>query len=455
MKVSGGWYPGRVSFDPSGKKALVLGRGTSRLGHGSERSERAEAYGESSHRLARQTGVAKHSRFMAKQAAGTGVLLLFILTLAHGSAVAWAEASKAQLPSAKQIEKSVRRGLDFLLRVQNSDGSWGSPHRTKDLNIFAPVPGAHHAFRTAVTAMCVEALIEVGVTAKDAKARAALDRGEQWLLKNLPAVRRAESTAIYNVWTHAYGIQALVAMHRRADSNAARREQIRQVILTQIDLLRRYESVDGGWGYYDFRVGSQRPASSSTSFVTATVLIAFRRAKDIGLDIPNDLLDRGIASINRQRKNDFSYAYGEYLKLQPMMPINRPAGSLGRSQACNLALRVWGDETITSSVLTNWLDRLIVRNEWLSFGRKRPIPHESWFQVAGYFFYYGHYYAALCLDELERQPAKKYQDHLAAILLPLQERDGSWWDFPLYNYHQQYGTAFALMSLSRCRNADP
>jgi hypothetical protein len=45
-----------------------------------------------------------------------------------------------------------------------------------------------------------------------------------------------------------------------------------------------------------------------------------------------------------------------------------------------------------------------------------------------------------------------YQDHLARILLGHQERDGSWWDYPFYNYHQQYGTAFALMSLQHCRN---
>src|SRR5207247_2139012 len=177
--------------------------------------------------------------------------------------------------------------------------------------------------------------------------------------------------------------------------------------------------------------------------------------KNIGVEIPEDVLNRGIASINRQRKNDHSYLYGEYLHWQPMMPINRPGGSLGRSQACNLALRLWGDKTITDGILTNWLERLVVRNEWLSFGRKRPIPHESWFQVAGYFFYYGHYYAAVCSQQLEEHNARKYQDYLAAILMPLQEKDGSWWDFPLYNYHQQYGTAFALMTLARCRQPSP
>ena len=47
------------------------------------------------------------------------------------------------------------------------------------------------------------------------------------------------------------------------------------------------------------------------------------------------------------------------------------------------------------------------------------------------------------------------QDHLARILMPLQEADGSWWDYPFYDYHQGWGTAFAMMSLWRCRKASP
>ena len=185
------------------------------------------------------------------------------------------------------------------------------------------------------------------------------------------------------------------------------------------------------------------------------MLVAFHTAKKNGVEIPENLVHSGVASIQRQRKNDNTYAYDQALRMRPMMGINRPGGSLGRSQACNLALRLWGDRTITDSVITHWLDRLVARNDWLSFGRKRPVPHESWFMVAGYFFYYGHYYAALCLEQLSAVQARPYQDDLAGILLPLQEKDGSWWDYPLYNYHQQYGTAFALMSLARCRRSTP
>ena len=194
---------------------------------------------------------------------------------------------------AKVLETSIQRGLDFLIGYQNSDGSWGNPTRTKGLNIYAPVPGAHHAFRTATTAMCIMALIESGSETLETKR--SLTRAEQWLLTYLPRLRRATPTAIYNVWGHAYSIQALVRMHRHHDDEAMR-ERLVELIESQFDLLDRYESVDGGWGYYDFRLGTKKPASSSISFVNATVLIAFYDAKSIGVEPPKKNVDKAIAA---------------------------------------------------------------------------------------------------------------------------------------------------------------
>ena len=138
------------------------------------------------------------------------------------------------------------------------------------------------------------------------------------------------------------------------------------------------------------------------------------------------------------------------MKYRPRSGINRPAGSLGRSHACNYALQIWGDASVTDDVHKICLDRLIERNGWLDIARKRPMPHESWFAVAGYFFYYGHLYAAFCVDTLSPSDQAEYQRQLAKIIVPLQEKDGSWWDFPFYDYHQQYGTAMALLTLKRC-----
>ncbi len=122
------------------------------------------------------------------------------------------------------------------------------------------MPGSHQAFRAAVTSLCISALIEVGGNRPEIIK--SLDRAEEWLFQNLPHVRRTATgyppseevpDAFYNVWTHAYSIQALVRMLGRKPDDAERGRKIHELIKQQIDMLDRYEVVDGGWGYYDYK----------------------------------------------------------------------------------------------------------------------------------------------------------------------------------------------------------
>ena len=106
-------------------------------------------------------------------------------------------------------------------------------------------------------------------------------------------------------------------------------------------------------------------------------------------------------------------------------------------------------------MVETWLDRLFARELWLDLGRKRPIPHESWFQVAGYFFYYGHYYAGRCIEHLPPAEASAATaTSWPRFSCACRNRTDAGGISRLYDYHQQYGTAFALMSLGRCRQAD-
>jgi hypothetical protein len=351
-------------------------------------------------------------------------------------------------PGQKEIRAAIERGIVFLLANQNDNGSWGSPTQTKGLNIYAPVPGAHHAFRGATTCLCISGLLETAP--KNKKVLESVSKAEKWLFDNLPKLRRATNDAIYNVWGHGYSIQALLRLRKLNPKDTKRRAKIDELIKLQFERLTHYESVDGGWGYYDFRYHAQRPTSSSISFVNGAILVAFYEAKTAGINPPQRLIDRAIAATKRQQKKDFSYLYGEYLKTMPMRGINRPGGSLGRSQCCNIALRLWGEKDITDNVAKNWLYRLYVRNGWLDIGRKRPVPHESWFQVAGYFYYFGHYYAGLNIAQLPEKERLPYQEMLAKLMLDRQEKNGSWWDYPLYDYHDYYGTGFGLLTLKEC-----
>ena len=54
----------------------------------------------------------------------------------------------------------------------------------------------------------------------------AIDRAEQWLLEHLSELRRASGNAIYNIWGHAYSIQALVRLHEYHKENAQRQSRL-------------------------------------------------------------------------------------------------------------------------------------------------------------------------------------------------------------------------------------
>ena len=80
---------------------------------------------------------------------------------------------------------------------------------------------------------------------------------------------------------------------------------------------------------------------------------------------------------------------------------------------------------------------------------RRPIPHESWYSISGYFYLYGHAYAAYVLESLPQEQQAPLWPALVDAVMHCRQPDGSFWDYPLYSYHKPYGTAFALIALSR------
>jgi hypothetical protein len=349
---------------------------------------------------------------------------------------------------AQQIDEAITRGVDYLNESQNKSGSWGSATKTKGLNLFAPIPGAHRAFRAGASTLALQGLIRSGDRRPETVA--AIEKGEGWLVKDLPQLRRAGQSAIYNVWGHAYGIRALADLHYYHEGNASKQAALARIAEQQVEMLYRYEYASGGWGYYDFLAHTQQPSGTATSFTTATALLALRDAREtFGIELDERVVQRAVRFLKSQEVPDGSFIYSQSHWKVPRRGINRPAGSLARSQACNVALRAFGDEQITDERLITWLDRLTKRDGFLSIGRKRPVPHETHFQISGYFYYYGHYYASEAFLLIPEEEQKNLREPLAQLLLEKQEKNGSWWDYPIYNYHQAYGTGYVLTALSR------
>jgi hypothetical protein len=376
-----------------------------------------------------------------------------IVLLLGFSTFAVAQEKPGELPEITRasLDAAIRRGVDFLITHQNPNGSWGGATRTKGLNIYAPLPGAHHAYRAGASGLALSGIIDAADPRPEVEA--AIAKAAAWTAAELPKLRRADQTTTYNIWGHAYALRAISRLHSR-EQDSAKKAGWAALAQGQVDLANRYADINGGWGYLDIfdNLTTQKPSGIPTSFTTASVLLAMDQARSgMGVKLDEDLVRKAIAGINYQRTPDFSYTYSFDHRMRPRADINRPAGSLARSQACNAALRVFGEKSVTDEILTTWADRFLAREGFLSNVRKRPVPHEGAFRIAGYFYYYGIYYFTESVKLLPKETHAAYAKRLAAILLERQEKDGSWWDYPLYDYHQAYGTGYSLMALAWCR----
>jgi hypothetical protein len=358
------------------------------------------------------------------------------------SAIIPAPQSPSTLPSdhvhERPVDQAIKEGVAFLENDQNPDGSWGTGTVSHGNEVVVSVPSSHEAFQVAVTSLCVMALRESGE-------KSSHDRGVAFLISH-PDVRRGDAQLIYNVWAHAYIVEALAE-----ESKTNPDPRIRDAIEINLDRMARYETYIGGWDYYDFDVGAQRPAGGPTSFGTAAGLVSLYEAQANGFEISMDMVHRCMRRLEEMRLPNGACLYDTDLKYLPLLPANQLRGSIGRAVAADYALLTWKSAKCDESACLTGLDNFFREHAALEMGRKRPLPHKSWYQTSGYYFYFDHYYAAKLIERLGPQAKSLYGPRMLRIILPLQEPDGSWWDYPMWDYHKPYGTAFAIMTLLRCR----
>lgn len=356
-------------------------------------------------------------------------------------------------PSVEAVDEQIHKGIKFLVDSQNADGSWGDKGNTSPrVNVLCPWTGGDLAFRAAVTALDVLGILTCAP--EDAKAQAAIDKAEVWLIENLPKLRRPDDNTILNIWGHAYGLRALCELSQRVSPDSQTFADLKAVAQGQVDKLMDISDGGGGWGYYEFNVNSTRPNGLSTSFCTATALLSLKDAElTFGIQGNKKIIKKAVDFLYAQRTPAGTYLYSRSFYIAPSAVINRQPGSVARTTAANAALFAYGHKAIKQREIEDGLDWLWAKGGLMDIARKRPIPHEGPAKTAGYFFYYGYFYASENINMLSPDKRARHAAFLTHVMLPLQEKDGSWWDYPLYNYHKPYGTGYALYSLGQAREA--
>lgn len=350
-------------------------------------------------------------------------------------------------PSFWKYQPNLDRAVKHVLDTQKKKGDWGyMSERPND--IYLGSINSLHVWGNASTALCVYALIKQPPTGE---INAAIRKGLEYLI-DAPDTPRATMDTFYNVWSHTYMLECLgVAM--RDDRFKDLRSRMRTRADHELRRLMDHQSLDGGWGYYDFDQRTARPSGDiSTSFTTAAALVGLHEARQAGLSIRDHNAQIALDYMERNRVPNGAYFYSTGHKYSPMGDPNLPRGSLGRSQSGDNALYTW-KRTIKQDDLRKQLDYFFKDHIFIEIGRGRQFPHEAWYATAPYYYYFGHYYASRNVLALPEDIRARYSDTLADLVCKGQYDDGSFWDYPLYGYAKAYGTGYGVLILSNLKKA--
>jgi hypothetical protein len=348
------------------------------------------------------------------------------------------------LPDTATVVAAIERGATFLIGSQNEDGSWGSWR--EPAHEFWSNPYSHKAWILATTGLGVMCLLE---QPDHPQALAAADRGLDYMLAE-PMPTRPSDWDVDNTWGYVYGLDALTTVlangrHKGTPREAAMTAKCAEYITS----LRAYQTPTGGWGYYDFDSLARRP-SWATSFETAAAIIALVQARELGMALPENMLEAAVAGLEGVRLANGAYAYSfDPVPTYSLEWIDNVKGSLSRIQAGNYALLRAGSKTLSREDILTGLDQLFEHHRFLDVARKKPVPHEAYYLNSGYFYFFGHFYAARLLDRMQPADRARYATRLAREVVKTQESDGSMWDYHFNTYGKAYGTAFGVMTLTR------
>lgn len=338
---------------------------------------------------------------------------------------------------------SIQKSAGWFAANQNKDGSYGSGV-IDSVQFTGFAVETYYCFHLAANSLAFCALSSLGATReRDAE----LEKLLEWLTSTR-VPKRGNDWDVDASWPGVYGLHAMtVAASDPRWSSAAWQERIRTRGMEFYALLEKNQEPLGGWGYYEGPVTSRRP-TWSTSFTTGAGVVALVRARDLGWKIDPAVIARA------QRYMQLCYLpSGAYTYDHTPIPrvggevINDIKGSLSRMQVCSVALARSGDPKLTPDRIRAALDAFFDQHRFLDVARMRPIPHEAYYQVAAYFYFFGHAYCGQLINLLPESERETWHQKLRAHVIKAQWDDGSSIDFPNMKSMKVAGTAFSILAL--------
>ncbi len=300
-------------------------------------------------------------------------------------------AARGEDPSAA----AVQRGLAFLAARQHDNGSYG-----------ADVYQGH----VAVTAFVSRAMMAAGSEPGEGPYGQQLSKSLAYLLGRVQKsglITSKDAGEPAPMYGHAFALMFLAECWK-----AAPKDDAKEKIDRAVQLIVKSQNQEGGWRYLP------KPGDADVS-VTVTQLSALAAARNAGLDVPKEVIDRAIGYVKKSQNRDGGFRY----------LLQGGTSGFARSAAAVTALyRAGAGDCDEVRKGTDYVAR---------------FPAAETVGQPEVFYFYGDYYAAQVMCRADKDAWERWSAAVRDRLLEQQGKDGSWPDAA----SADLGTAMACLTL--------
>ena len=209
---------------------------------------------------------------------------------------------RVNYPEAKRMEAAVRRGIQWLLSMQNRDGGWGAFDRDNNKALLCNIPFADHnamidPSTADVTARVLECLGRYGWTAE----HPAVQRGLKFLFKD-----QCEDGSWFGRWgvNYVYGTSGVLRALETVSLTA------KEYCQRAVQWLRKIQKPDGSFGesLRSYDEPATKGQGNSTASQTAWGLIGLLAASDVH----DPAIQKAAAYLVEKQNADGSWSEDEF-----------------------------------------------------------------------------------------------------------------------------------------------
>ncbi|MBI3271809.1 MAG: terpene cyclase/mutase family protein [Planctomycetes bacterium] len=335
-------------------------------------------------------------------ALGLGVLV------SGGFAVLADDGVDGRVGPSEESKAAVERGLAYLARVQNRDGSWSCPVGYK-LN--EDYVGGKEQPHVGVTALACIALLAQGNTPDRGRYGENVARGLDYLL----ACSRGRGDGYITAFGTRMYEHAFCTLFLAETYGMSPRPDVREALKRSVGLIIRSQNPEGGWRYQPF-------ARDADLSITVSTLQALRAARNAGLSVPKDVITSAMRYVKRCGTNtDGSFSYQALASHQTRTSF--PLTAAG----------------VTSLFSAGEYDAIEARRGLEYLRKSMGTMH-----MGSYHYYYGHYYAAQAIYQGGPRYWNDYYPRVRDEIVREQARLGDHWNDCV---GPNYATAMACIIL--------